>query len=62
MWEIAAMVELLEQKGLCTKRNLLTIVDHAQIPETAFPLEKRQPMEPPSLRLLLMWRRLQARP
>jgi hypothetical protein len=44
MWEIAAMVELLEQKGLCTKRDLLTIVDelrrknpHAQIPETAFP-------------------------
>jgi hypothetical protein len=27
MWEIAAIVELLEQKGLCTKRDLLTIVD-----------------------------------
>jgi hypothetical protein len=44
MCEIAAIVELLEQKGLCTKRDLLTIVDelrrknpHAQIPETAFP-------------------------
>jgi type I site-specific restriction-modification system R (restriction) subunit len=44
MWEIAAMVELLEQKGLCTKRDLLAIVDElrrknpqAQIPETAFP-------------------------
>ena len=44
MWEIAAMVELLEQKGLCSKQDLLTIVDelrrknpHTQIPETAFP-------------------------
>ncbi len=44
MWEIAAIVELLEQKGLCTKRDLHTIVDElrrknpqAQIPETAFP-------------------------
>jgi hypothetical protein len=44
MWEIAAMVERLEQKGLCTKRDLLTIVDelhrknpHARIPEAAFP-------------------------
>jgi len=44
MWEMAAIVELLEQKDLGTKRDLLTIVDelrrknpHAQIPETAFP-------------------------
>jgi hypothetical protein len=44
MWEIAAIVELLEQKGLCTKQDLHTIVDelrrknpHARIPETAFP-------------------------
>jgi hypothetical protein len=44
MWEIAAMVELLEQKGLCTKQDLHTIIDelrrknpHARIPETAFP-------------------------
>ena len=52
MWEIAAMVELLEQKGLCTKRNLLTIVDHAQIPETAIPLAKRQPMESPLAKII----------
>jgi hypothetical protein len=44
MWEIAAIVELLEQKDLSTKRDLHTIVDelrrknpHARIPETAFP-------------------------
>jgi hypothetical protein len=44
MWEIAAIVEVLERKGLGTKRDLLTIVDelrqknpHARIPETAFP-------------------------
>jgi hypothetical protein len=44
MWEIAAIVELLEQKGLCTKQDLHTIIDelrrtnpHARIPETAFP-------------------------
>jgi hypothetical protein len=27
MWEIAALVELLEQKGLCTKQDLHTIID-----------------------------------
>lgn len=27
MWEIAAIVELLEQKGLCTKQDLHTIID-----------------------------------
>jgi hypothetical protein len=27
MWEIAAIVELLEQKGLCTKQELHTIID-----------------------------------
>ena len=44
MWEIAAIVELLEQKGLCTKQDLHDIIaefrcknPRAQIPETAFP-------------------------
>ncbi len=44
MWEIAAIVELLEQKGLCTKQDLHAIIDEqrrknprASIPETAFP-------------------------
>jgi hypothetical protein len=44
MWEIAAIVKLLEQKGLCTKQDLHTIIDelrkinpHVRIPETAFP-------------------------
>jgi len=44
MWEIAAIVELLEQKALCTKQDIHTIVDElrkknprARIPETAFP-------------------------
>ena len=44
MWEIAAIVELLQQKGLCTKQDLHTIVDElrkkyprASIAETAFP-------------------------
>lgn len=44
MWEIAAIVEVLEQKGLCTKHDLHTIIDElrsknlrAKIPETAFP-------------------------
>ena len=44
MWEIAAIVELLEQKGFCTKQDLHTIIDelrrknpHARIPETTFP-------------------------
>ena len=27
MWEIAAIVELLEQKGLCTKQDLHAIID-----------------------------------
>ncbi len=43
IWEIAAIVELLEQKGLCTKQDLHTIIDElrrknprARIPETAF--------------------------
>jgi hypothetical protein len=27
MWEIAAIVELLEQKGLCTKQDSHTIID-----------------------------------
>ena len=27
MWEIAAIVELLEQKGLCTKQDLHTIIE-----------------------------------
>jgi hypothetical protein len=44
MWEIAAIVELLEQKGFCTKQDLHTIIDElrrknprARIPQTAFP-------------------------
>lgn len=44
MWEIAAIVELLEQKGLCAKQDLRTIIDElrqksfrARIPETTFP-------------------------
>lgn len=44
MWEIAALVELLERKGLCTKQDLFDIITefrkkspHASIPETAFP-------------------------
>ncbi len=44
MWEMAAIVELLEQKGLCTKQDLHAIIDElrkknprARIPETAFP-------------------------
>jgi len=44
MWEIAAIVEVLERKGLCTKQDLHAIIDElrkknprARIPETAFP-------------------------
>ena len=44
MWEIAAIVEVLERKGLCTKHDLYEIIaefrrttPHAKIPETAFP-------------------------
>ena len=44
MWEIAALVELLEQKGICTKQDLINMVSElrkknprAQIPETVFP-------------------------
>ena len=44
MWEIAVIVEVLEQKGLCTKQDLHTIINElcrknplARIPETAFP-------------------------
>jgi hypothetical protein len=44
MWEIAALVELLERKGLCTKQDLFDIITEfrkrnprAKIPETAFP-------------------------
>lgn len=44
MWEIAAIVELLEKKGLCTKQNLYDIIDElreknprARLPETVFP-------------------------
>ena len=44
MWEIAAIVEVLEQKGLCTKQDLYDIIaefrrrnPRASIPETAFP-------------------------
>jgi hypothetical protein len=44
LWEIAAIVDVPERKGLCTKQNLYDIVTelrprkpHASIPETAFP-------------------------
>jgi hypothetical protein len=44
MEEIAAIVELLEGKGLCTKQDLYDIIaelrkknPRAKIPETAFP-------------------------
>jgi hypothetical protein len=44
MWEIAAIVEVLERKGLCTKQDLYDIITkvrrtnpRASIPETAFP-------------------------
>lgn len=44
MWEIAAIVELLEKKGLCTKQDLYDIIDElrnknqkARLPETVFP-------------------------
>ncbi|UVT18127.1 MAG: hypothetical protein H8K03_22810 (plasmid) [Nitrospira sp.] len=44
MWEIAAIVELLERKGLCSKQDLFDIIadfrkknPRATIPETAFP-------------------------
>ncbi len=44
MWEIAALVEVLERKGLCTKQDLYNIIAEfrgknpgARIPETVFP-------------------------
>jgi hypothetical protein len=44
MWEIAAIVEVLERKGLCTKQDLYDIIaelrrknSRTKIPETAFP-------------------------
>ena len=44
MWEIAALVKVLEAKGLCTKEELHDIITElrrkyprAKIPETAFP-------------------------
>jgi hypothetical protein len=44
MWEVAAIVELLERKGLGTKQDLYNIIaefraknPQAKIPETAFP-------------------------
>ena len=44
MWEIAAIVEVLERKGLCAKQELYDIISEfrgknprAHIPETAFP-------------------------
>jgi hypothetical protein len=43
MWEIAAIVEVLERKDLCTKQDLYDIITEfrrknlrAKIPETAF--------------------------
>lgn len=44
MWEMAAIVEVLERKGLCTKHDLYHIITEfrrknprASIPETVFP-------------------------
>ena len=44
MWEIAAIVEVLERNGLCTKQDLYEVIaefrrknPRANIPETAFP-------------------------
>jgi hypothetical protein len=44
MWEMAAVVEVLERKGLCTKHDLYDIITEfrrqsprVSIPETAFP-------------------------
>jgi len=44
MWQSAAIVEVLERKGLCTKQDLYDIITEfrhknprAKIPETAFP-------------------------
>ncbi len=44
MWEIAAIVEVLERNGLCKKQDLYDIIaefrgknPRARIPETAFP-------------------------
>jgi hypothetical protein len=44
MWEIAAIVEVLERKGLCSKEDLYDIITEfrgknprARIPETVFP-------------------------
>ncbi|MBC7840466.1 MAG: hypothetical protein H7Y39_17785 [Nitrospiraceae bacterium] len=44
MWEIAAIVEVLERKGLCTKQDLYDIITEfrrrnpqARIPETIIP-------------------------
>ena len=44
MWQIAAIVEVLERKGLCTKQDLYDIIAEfrrknfcANIPETIFP-------------------------
>lgn len=44
MWEIAAIVEVLERNGLCTKQHLFDIIaefrrnnPRANIPETVFP-------------------------
>ena len=53
MWEIAAIVELLEQKSFCTKRDLHAIIDElrkknprASIPERPF----LSPISSPKLR------------
>ncbi len=44
MWEIAAIVEVLERKGMCTKQDLFDVIaelrkqnPRAKIPETVFP-------------------------
>ncbi len=46
MWEIAAIVEVLERKGLCAKQDLYDIITEflVRIPAPAF-------LQPPSLNL-----------
>ena len=49
MWEIAAIMEVLERKGLCTKQDLYNIITEfrsknprASIPKTTFPEPYKQ--------------------
>ena len=62
LWEIAAIVEVLERKGLCTKHDLYDIITEfrkktprARIPETAFPEPTSSP-RPRTRSLTIFWR------